>query len=120
IAQAVSAGKLRYAMTSPSTSNSGFAAVISVSTAMAGSGNAVRAQDVNSKLLNSFFSGQKLISGSSGWLSDAYVQSQNQLDGLINYESLLLELNAWGNLTKSSIWSIQATASRLRIIPWCF
>ncbi len=98
IAQAVSAGKLRYAMTSPSTSNSGFAAVISVSTAMSGSGNAVRAQDVNSKLLNSFFSGQKLISGSSGWLSDAYVDSQDQLDGMINYESLLLELNASGKL----------------------
>jgi Ca-activated chloride channel family protein len=98
IAQAVSAGKLRYAMTSPSTSNSGFAAVISVSTAMAGSGNAVRTQDVNSKLLDSFFSGQKLISGSSGWLSDAYVQSQDQLDGMINYESLLLELNASGKL----------------------
>jgi len=85
-------------MTNPTTSNSGFSAVVAVATALAGSGDAIRADQVNGAKLTAFFAGQALNAGSSGWLADAYVKSQDQLDGMINYESVLLGLNAGGQL----------------------
>jgi Ca-activated chloride channel family protein len=48
--------------------------------------------------LKDFFSGQVLTAGSSGFLADAFVRRQDTVDGLINYESVLLELNAAGKL----------------------
>jgi Ca-activated chloride channel family protein len=98
IERAVAAGRLKYAMTNPATSNSGFSAVVSVATAFTGSGDVVNANSVNQQRLASFFSGQKLIAGSSGWLSDAYVNSQDTIDGIVNYESVLLALNHSGRL----------------------
>jgi len=98
IEAAAGAGKLRYAMTNPTTSNSGFSAVVAVATALTGSGDAVRADQINGAKLTQFFAGQKLAAGSSGWLADAYVKSQDDLDGMINYESVLLGLNAGGTL----------------------
>ncbi len=98
IQQAVSAGRLRYAMTNPATSNSGFAAVVSVATAFSGNGDVVNTSNVNQQRLTGFFSGQKLIAGSSGWLADAYVSSQDSIDGIVNYESVLLGLNHSGRL----------------------
>jgi hypothetical protein len=38
--------------------------------------------------LKEFFKGQKLISGSSGWLATAY-QRRGNVDALLNYESVL-------------------------------
>lgn len=64
IQQAVSSGRLRYAMTNPATSNSGFAAVVSVATAFTGNGDVVNTSNVNQQRLTAFFSGQKLIAGS--------------------------------------------------------
>ncbi len=98
IQQAVSSGRLRYAMTNPATSNSGFAAVVSVATAFTGNGDVVNTSNVNQQRLTGFFSGQKLIAGSSGWLADAYVNSQDSIDGIVNYESVLLGLNHSGRL----------------------
>lgn len=98
VERAVAAGKFRYAMTNPATSNSGFSAVLSVATAFTGNGDVVNASNVNQQRLSEFFSGQKLIAGSSGWLTDAYVNSQNTLDGIVNYESVLLGLNRSGRL----------------------
>ncbi len=98
IESAVAAGKLRYAMTNPASSNSGFAAVVSVASALSGNADALRSSDVSKAKLTGFFSGQKLIAGSSGWLADAYVKSQDDLDGIINYESVLIGLNKGGQL----------------------
>jgi Ca-activated chloride channel family protein len=39
-----------------------------------------------------------LTAGSSGWLAESYVESQDELDGIINYESVLLNLNQDGKL----------------------
>lgn len=100
IERAVSAGKFRYAMTSPATSNSGFSAVIGITTAFAGTGNAASIRDVDAKRLTAFFSGQKITSGSSGWLADAYVRDEASVDGIINYESVILDL---GKRTKSPL-----------------
>jgi Ca-activated chloride channel family protein len=93
IADAASAGELRYAMTNPAASNSGFTALVGVATALTGSGDALRAEDIDVEALQAFFKGQALTAGSSGWLAESYVREQGNLDGMINYESVLLGLN---------------------------
>src|SRR5690349_14348934 len=50
-------------------------------------------QEVNAAILKDFLAGQKITAGSSGWLADAYVKQPNAVDGLINYEAVLLRLN---------------------------
>src|SRR5262249_34091458 len=97
VATAAKDGKLRFAMTNPSASNSGFTALLGVASAFAGSADAVSSKDVDGRL-KELFAGQKLTAGSSGWLADAYVSHQDTLDGMINYESVLLSLNGSGKL----------------------
>jgi Ca-activated chloride channel homolog len=98
IAAKARAGQLRYGMTNPAASNSGFSALVGVAAALAGTGDALRTEDVDERGLTDFFTGQTLTAGSSGWLADAFVTGQAKLDGLINYESILLGLNASGKL----------------------
>jgi len=98
IAAKARAGQLRYGMTNPAASNSGFSALVGVAAALAGTGDALRAGDIDERGLTDFFTGQTLTAGSSGWLADAFVAGQDKLDGLINYESVLLGLNASGKL----------------------
>ncbi|HEY6236377.1 MAG TPA: VWA domain-containing protein [Candidatus Elarobacter sp.] len=90
---AVANGQFRYAMTNPSTSNSGFSAVLSISTALAGTGDALRPSEVNKAAITAFYKGQKIVSGSSGWLSDAYLAAQDRADGIITYEASIEDLN---------------------------
>lgn len=93
-----------YGMTDPSASNSGFSALVGVASALAGAGNAVDANQVAAVTpkLTEFFSAQALSSGSSGWLSEAFEKRAQdpagKIDGLINYESVLLSMNAGGKL----------------------
>ncbi|MFN8465074.1 MAG: VWA domain-containing protein [Caldilineaceae bacterium] len=98
IADKAAAGELHYAMTNPAASNSGFTALVGVASALAGTGDALRVEDINTEALRRFFSGQALTAGSSGWLADAYVADQDRLDGMINYESVLLNLNQGNTL----------------------
>jgi Ca-activated chloride channel family protein len=98
IADRAAAGELRFAMTNPAASNSGFTALVGVASALAGTGDALRSEDIDDAALRRFFTGQALTAGSSGWLADAYVADQDRLDGMINYESVLLGLNAGGTL----------------------
>jgi Ca-activated chloride channel family protein len=105
---AAQAGKkaFSYGMTDPSASNSGFSALVGVASALAGAGNAIDAQQIASVTpqLTQFFSAQALSAGSSGWLSDAYTRRAtgqdpgHKVDGLINYESVLLSANAAGKV----------------------
>ncbi|SEF36290.1 Ca-activated chloride channel family protein [Amycolatopsis pretoriensis] len=102
---AAQAGKkaFSYGMTDPSASNSGFSALVGVASALAGAGNAIDARQIASVTpqLTQFFSAQALSAGSSGWLSDAYIRratGPDPIDGLINYESVLLSANASGKL----------------------
>jgi Ca-activated chloride channel homolog len=87
-------------MTNPAASNSGFSALVGVAAALAGSGDALRTEDVDERGLTGFFNGQTLTAGSSGRLADAFVTGQAKLDGLVNYESVLLGLNASGRLAE--------------------
>jgi Ca-activated chloride channel family protein len=98
IADAAQGGKLRFAMTNPAASNSGFTALVGVATALTGRGDALKVSDIRGEALKGFFKGQALTAGSSGWLAESYVESQDALDGIINYESVLLNLNEGGGL----------------------
>jgi len=94
IADKAASGQFKFAMTDPSASNSGFSALVGVAAAFAGTGNALTSQDIKIDPMKELFSGQKLTAGSSGFLADSYVKEQDNLDGIINYESVLLGLNA--------------------------
>ncbi|MGW6686029.1 substrate-binding and vWA domain-containing protein [Streptomyces sp. NPDC054961] len=92
--QAVAAGKLTYGMTDPVRSNSGFSALVSVASGLSGAQAALTDADVATAQpkLKEFFTGQKLTSGSSGWLATAYAK-RGDVDALVNYESVLLSMN---------------------------
>ncbi|KJK59672.1 VWA domain-containing protein [Saccharothrix sp. ST-888] len=100
LGDAAAAGKLTYGMADPSRSNSGFSALVAVASAFSGASAALTDADVAKATpsLQRFFTGQKLTSGSSGWLAQAYQQAYrtgagNRVDALVNYESVLLSLN---------------------------
>lgn len=93
VTQAVRDGKFVYAMTNPTSSNTGMSALFAVAAAAAKKTEDLAAAEVDRGALRDFLSGQKLTAGSSGWLADAYVREQGRLDGLVNYEAVLLRLN---------------------------
>ncbi|MET9729124.1 substrate-binding and VWA domain-containing protein [Streptomyces sp. NPDC006458] len=90
VGQAVADEKLTYGMTDPARSNSGFSTLISVASALSGAQSALTDADVEKATprLKEFFQGQKLTSGSSGWLATAH-QRRGDVDALLNYESVL-------------------------------
>ena len=94
IAQAAGSGQLRYAMTNPASSNTGMSALFAVASAVAGKTEDLSADEVDAKVLTAFLKGQKLTAGSSGWLGDAYLKDAAGLDAMVNYEAVLLRLNA--------------------------
>lgn len=101
IAAQSESGNLRYAMTNPASSNSGFTSLVGVAAALSGKSDALQADDINNEALQQFFKGLTMTAGSSGWLADSYVREQLSLDGLINYESVLLQLNQSGQLQEN-------------------
>jgi Ca-activated chloride channel family protein len=100
IADAASAGKFSFGMTNPTSSNTGFTAVIGIAAALASNPDALTAADVSNPALKAFFQGQRMTAGSSGWLADAYAADPSKVDGIINYESVILSLNAGGKLAE--------------------
>src|SRR5262249_44170411 len=62
--------------------------------------DALAEADLKNPRLSDFFKGQSLTSGSSGWLAEVYERDQSKVDGIINYESVLLSLNAGGKLAE--------------------
>ncbi|MFG2334588.1 substrate-binding domain-containing protein [Streptomyces sp. NPDC048604] len=91
--RAVADGKLGYGMTDPVRSNSGFSALVSIASGLSGAQSALTDADVAraTPRLKEFFAGQKLTSGSSGWLATAYAR-RSDVDALVNYESVLLSM----------------------------
>ncbi|MDK2126786.1 VWA domain-containing protein [Parachitinimonas caeni] len=96
IAEAAGKGRFTFGMSNPAASNSGFTALVGLAAALSGKGEALTVADIPQDALSRFFSAQRLTAGSSGWLADAYINDQNRIDGLVNYESVLLSLNASG------------------------
>jgi Ca-activated chloride channel family protein len=97
IAEAGAAKRFTYGMTSPAASNSGFSALVAMASALAGAGAALTEEQVRqvSPQLAAFFAAQAFTSGSSGWLADAF-RKRTDVPGLINYESVLMSLEASG------------------------
>ena len=87
VAKKAEAGELRYAMTNPASSNSGFSALVAVTVAFANKGDALTEADIQNSVITDFFKGQQLTAGSSGWLGDAFIANQDNLNGMVNYES---------------------------------
>ncbi|MFB9691092.1 vWA domain-containing protein [Amycolatopsis plumensis] len=97
-ADAAAAGSLRFAMADPARSASGLSALVGVATAAAGTGAALRPQDVVCDRLRGFRTGQSLTANSSSALVDLFAAHQSEVDAVIGYESTLLSLNASGRL----------------------
>jgi Ca-activated chloride channel family protein len=93
IAKAAKEGRLAYGMTNPTSSNTGMSALFAVASSIAKKTEDLTADDVNREALKGFLAGQKVTAGSSGWLADSYLQEQDRLDGLVNYEAVILRLN---------------------------
>ena len=92
------AGQFKFAMTNPAASNSGLVALIGVASALSGSSDSIDTGTIDTDALRAFFKGQALTAGSSGFLADSYVRDQGAVDGIVNYESILMSLNEGGNL----------------------
>ena len=93
VVDAAASGEFSYGMSSPVSSNSGFSALVELATALSGTGVAISADDVSvvAADLTRFAQGQVLASGSSGWLMEAYDKDPDAVDGIFNYESLILQ-----------------------------
>lgn len=93
VVDAAASGEFAYGMSSPVSSNSGFSALVELATALSGTGAAINADDVAAVAgdLTRFARGQALASGSSGWLMEAYDRDASAVDGVFNYESLILQ-----------------------------
>jgi Ca-activated chloride channel homolog len=98
IADAAAVGTVHFGMADPRHSNSGLAALVGVATAAAGTGGALRPEDVSCDRLRGFRSGQTLTAGNSEALLDAFADRPDRTNALITYESELLRLNASGKL----------------------
>lgn len=89
IADAAANGRFRFAMANPTASNSGFSALVGV--------------DAGGASLDGFFVGHALTSASSGELAKDYVKQQDDLDGIVNYESVVLTVNESGDLDEDLV-----------------
>lgn len=100
IADAAKSGQFAFGMTNPTSSNTGLTATIGLAAALAKNPDALTETDMKNPRLADFFRGQSLTSGSSGWLAETYERDQSRVDGIINYESVLLSLNSQGHLSE--------------------
>jgi Ca-activated chloride channel family protein len=107
VAKAAKDGKFTFAMTSPASSNTGMSALIGVTSALSGADSAITQDSIRKVELSGFGHGQVLFSDSSGWLTTAFTQSLNDPkgpDGMVNYESELLKVNATKNANLTLIY----------------
>lgn len=89
VLNAAQAGKFRFAMTSPTGSNTGFVALAGLAAELSGKGDALEEKDIPVDKLKRFFTGQVMTAGSSGTLADLVVASPGAVDGMVNYESVI-------------------------------
>jgi len=91
----VQAGKLRFAMTSASQSNSGATAYLGFLMAFRGGSEPLSSEDLRKPELRaktaSLLRGVERSSGSSAWLKDLFLAGN--YDAMVNYESLIIETN---------------------------
>ncbi len=97
ILAAAASGRLKFAMTSASQSNSGAAAYLGFLHALAGSPQVLTGEHLDSealqKQIGQLLGGINRTSGSSGWLKDLMLADYRQFDAMVNYEALIIEAN---------------------------
>ena len=97
ILAAVQEGKLTFAMTSATQSNSGASAYLAFLTALSGTDGPLTAEDLaNGQLTGqvaSLLSGVDRSSGSSDWLKEMVVADPDTHQAMVNYESLVSQAN---------------------------
>ena len=98
VASRAAAGELRFGMADPRVSGSGMAALIGVATAAAGTGAALRAEDVTCDKLQGFLTGRVFGAPGAAEVVDEYVKRQDEVDAVVAYESTVLSMNASGEL----------------------
>ncbi|NMN00844.1 von Willebrand factor type A (vWA) domain-containing protein [Bifidobacterium sp. DSM 109958] len=95
IIDAVTAGKLRFSMTSATQSNSGASAYLAFATALAGTNQPLTAANLDDDALRAkliaLLKGVDRSSGSSDWLKDMVVANPDRFDAMVNYESLVIQ-----------------------------
>ena len=96
IARAAGAGQLHFAMTNPTSSNTGMSALFAVASAVAGKTEDLSEKEVNGTVLKAFLAGQTLTAGSSGWLAEAYARTDwRRFSNLPAFEAAN-RINAYG------------------------
>lgn len=98
ILKAAQAGAFHYATTSATQSNSGASFYFAALHAMAGSpSEALQRQHLDDaavrRQIKDLLATIDRSSGSSGWLKTLFLEHSDQLDGMINYESIIWETN---------------------------
>jgi Ca-activated chloride channel family protein len=98
IAAVVGRDNLGLGMTSPVVSDLGLAVLFSAGIATAREPHPQPA-DLDLAKLKQLYSGTRVLGGSAHWLADIYLKQENRLDGMINYEAVVLNLNAGGQIS---------------------
>ncbi len=97
ILQAVKDGKLTFAMTSATQSNSGASAYLAFLTALKGTDGPLSAADLGTSQLTDqvaqLLAGVDRSSGSSDWLKEMVVADPDAHSAMVNYESLVSQAN---------------------------
>ena len=88
IAEWVSIKHMTYAATDPSTSNSGYVALMGVVYSTSNSGENISVSNIKKDVLIDFFKGQKITAKSSNWIMDAF--NKSTADFVVNYETAIL------------------------------
>ena len=95
ILDAITAGKLKFCMTSATQSNSGASAYIGFLYALPGNPDMITEEDLDNEQLQSdiqaLLSGVDRSSGSSDWLKDMFLEGG--YDAMVNYECLIIQAN---------------------------
>ncbi len=80
-------------MTNPTSSNTGMSALFAVASSIATRPEDLDGRRCQPRGAQEFPRRPGIAAGSSGWLADSYLQEQDRLDGLVNYEAVILRLN---------------------------
>ncbi len=97
ILEASEAGKLRFAMTSATQSNSGASAYIGFLYALSGAKEALQMKHLEDPAVQDqvrrLLSRVNRSSGSSGWLKETVVSHYDRFQAMFNYEAMIIEAN---------------------------
>lgn len=97
ILEAAKAGKLRFAMTSATQSNSGASAYIGFLYAFSGASDVLQVENLEDpavqEKVRDLLSRVNRSSGSSGWLKETLVDHYERFQAMFNYEAMIIEAN---------------------------